>query len=163
MSDKMKKIYFAMTVTIIFLLTFFLIPKRNEKKLLLKCHGHSLTVRKSDSISESRLTSLTTIYLYSNGEGVLTQIGNLNLNGKNYIIDRVHTINYSANSNDDVYTMDIHSMVKRDDDDFPNTIPAPYNFLGQKPTHLYVNITKAGENLYLFKESNLPIFLCKNT
>ncbi|MBE3211142.1 hypothetical protein IM288_22080, partial [Enterobacter cloacae complex sp. P32C] len=106
--------YIITTLFVLFiLLNLFIVHSNNKKKLVLKCYGHALTVRKDSNDKESKLNVLSSFFLYSNGEGILTQIGNLDVNSKKYHIDRAHKIHFSDDDNDGVYTMETHSMMKR--------------------------------------------------
>ncbi|HCR1077191.1 TPA: hypothetical protein OMU12_004623 [Enterobacter cloacae] len=122
-----------------------------------------MTVRKDSNEKESKLNVLSSVFLYSNGEGILTQIGNLDVNSKKYHIDRAHKIHFSDDDNDGVYTMETHSMMKRAYDTLPDDLMTPYILLKDKSGHLYINIKRIDDDLYFFNESNRPLFLCKKT
>lgn len=57
--------------------------------------------------------------------------------------------------------MNLGNMTKRAADNLPGNISVPYDLLHDKSGPLYINITKPNNGLYLFKESNVPLFLCK--
>lgn len=157
----MKKSLFVFLIVILLLSSLFIALSNNSKKQLLKCYGNASTLREDENHIESKLNIRTSIFLYNNGEGILAQIGSLNINNTNYIIDRTHKIYYSDNDNDGLYTMETSNMIKRARDNLPEDISTPYILLGEKSTHLYVNVTKLVDGLYLFKESNIPLLLCK--
>lgn len=154
---------FAIVLLIVFSAAslVFINNKSIHKHLLLKCYGNALTIREDSNETESKINTTSSIFLYSNGEGIFTQVGRLIVKNRTYAIDRVHKIDYSDSDNDGVYTMKMHNMVKRAGDNLPENIPVPYNLLHESPPLLYVNITEVGANLYLFKESHVPLFLCK--
>lgn len=157
----MKKKLIVLLIAIILLSSFFIVISNKEKKLLLKCYGNASTLREDGNHIESKLNIRTSIFLYNNGQGILAQVGSLNINNNNYIIDRTHKIYYSDDDNDGIYTMEINNLIKREGDTLTDDISIPYNLLGEKSAHLYVSITKPVDGLYLFKESNIPLFLCK--
>lgn len=140
---------------------YTLIDFSTKKTLLLKCYGNALTVRHDANLTESKVTLSTGIFLYSNGEGLLTQIGNIEIGKTKYSIDRTHSIHYSDSDGDGVYTMEIRNMLKRASDNLLENIATPYNLLRKNSLPLYVNITKLDNDLFLFKESDIPLFICK--
>ncbi|PAN76661.1 hypothetical protein CIW69_11335 [Enterobacter cloacae] len=156
--------YLAAIIFLIFVFaSYFLIHASTKKTLLLKCFGNAVTIRHDSNLIESKLTITSGIFLYSNGEGILTQIGTIDVGETKYKIDRTHSIIYSDSDGDGVYTMEIQNMIKRAADNFPDNITVPYNLLRNSSVPLYVSITKPNEGLYLFKESDTPLFLCKQS
>jgi hypothetical protein len=142
---------------------YFLVHAFTKKTLLLKCYGDAVTIRHDRSLTESKLTVISGVFLYSNGEGILTQTGSIEVGKVKYRIDRTHTINYSDSDGDGVYTMEIRNMIKRASDNFPENITVPYNLLDDSSAPVYVHITNPSNGLYLFKESDTPLFLCKKS
>lgn len=157
----MNKFLAAITVLFSVFSLYFLVDASTKKTLLLKCYGNAVTIRHDSNLTESKLTITSGIFLYSNGLGILTQIGNIEIGETKYRIDRTHTINYSDIDGDGAYTMEIQNMIKRAADNLPDNITVPYNLLRNSSVPLYVNITKPNDGLYLFKEADIPLFLCK--
>lgn len=157
----MKK-YLIASVSIIFVISaYFLIHSFTKKTLLLKCYGNALTVRYDSQQTEIKVTTTSSIFLYSDGKGIFTQIGNVEVGKAKYVIDRTHSVNYSDSDGDGVYSLELKNTVKRTTDNFPDNVPVPYNTLRNSSVPLYISITKPDNDLYLFKESNTPWFFCK--
>lgn len=150
--------YMSGLVLLSFLLCIFIFAKKNSNNIDFSCSS-SMSVY-SEKKSENPIFNMTqSISLYSNNSGVIYASGELNEDGRKYIINRTAKLDYSKIGSNDMEAR-IVEVVKTSRDDVPKMLEEKYIAALTSDAVRIINIRKMESGDISFSFTSGPYFIC---
>ncbi|WP_407199416.1 hypothetical protein [Citrobacter koseri] len=150
MNKKTYSLLICIFLSFLFLLTsFFFSNKRNE---ILFCES---MIYQYDSQNQMEVNRITQYFYYSDGEGMKTDKGVVNINGNKFKINRDIYFSYKNTINGLHITY--IKVYKRPDDNLPNDI---WGLYGHEGLNYLLSVSEIAPGVYSFKDRGKVSAIC---
>ncbi|EQA1621642.1 hypothetical protein V5K00_RS05750 [Enterobacter asburiae] len=152
-----KIIFISLIITLA--LTFFFMLNRTKIPSALVCTAKnhiSLNTQKDGVKIEGEV--LLVFRVSSVRDGVFSQVGVLDVNGKNYSVNRSTTLRFSGQDSDGYLRTQRVNVVKNDNDDLPDAIT---DLLMSKQKVFYYKIMHISDNVYGVRDLRRTLMVCR--
>lgn len=152
------KIIFISLVTALAVIFFFMLNRTTiPSALVCTAKNHlSLNTQKDGVNIEGEV--LLVFRISSAREGVFSQVGVLDVNGKNYSVNRSTTLKFTGQDSDGYLRTQRVSVVKNDNDDLPDAIT---DLLMSKQKVFYYKIMHISDNVYGVRDLRRTLMVCR--
>ncbi|EOG8100180.1 hypothetical protein ACLQUA_000426 [Enterobacter ludwigii] len=152
-----KIMYFSLAVALVIIFLFLF--KRHEVPAALVCSAKNhlvLNTQKTGMHIEGEV--LLVFRISSAEEGVLSQVGVINVNGKSYAINRSTMLKFLGNDSDGYIRTQRVSVIKNDNDDLPDEITG---LIMSKQHNFYYKIMHIANNVYGIRDLRRTLLVCR--
>ncbi|MGX5028237.1 hypothetical protein ACWKYF_15030 [Enterobacter asburiae] len=152
------KIIFSSAVVVSVFLALFLF-KRNEVPATLVCSAKNHLVLDAQKTGMHIEGEMLLVFRITSGEdGVLSQVGVINVDGKSYALNRSIMLKFLGKDGDGYMRSLRVSVVKNDNDDLPENIT---DIIMTKQNIYYYKIMHIASNVYGVRDLRRTLMVCR--
>lgn len=152
-----KITFISVFIVLVLLITF--IFNRNHSIPILTCSSKihlSLNSQKDDVDIKGEV--LLVFRIYSETNGIVSEVGSVNVNEKNYSINRTAMLKFIGQEPDGYLRTQRVSVVKNENDDLPDAIT---DLLMSKQTLFFYKIMPITSNIYGIRDLRRTLMVCR--